>query len=136
MRQRYRLGLTTPIVKAGQTSAAILALVLTTGDAAAAPPAPEAFVYCSSPSTSPRGRGLIITAIFRSRSDVNFIANAFAGYLGSSYAPYGNGWVFPEDGPTCSSFVSRRAAENRRSLEISRIPQPTQTVFDVTFELS
>jgi hypothetical protein len=136
MRQRHRVGLTAPIVRTWQASAAIVALVLMTEAAAAAPPEPAVFVYCSSPSTSPRGRGLIVTAIFRSRSDTEFIANAFAGYLGSSYAPYGNGWIFPQDGPTCSSFATRRGAENRRSLEISRVPQPTQTVFNVTFELS
>ncbi len=109
------------------------ALALVAQPVVAAPPA--AFAYCSSPSTSPRGRGLIITPIFRSRSDTQFIANAFAGYLSSSYAPYGNGWVFPEEGPACVNFPTRRAAETQRNLEVSRAQQANQIIFIVTFQL-
>lgn len=109
--------------------------MLGTGATAAAAPAPPAFVYCKSPSTSPRGSGLIISAIFRSRSDMAFVKTAFVNYLRTSYAPYGNGWIFPELGPTCLSFTDRRKAEVQRGLDISRTPQPTQTVYNVTFEI-
>lgn len=99
------------------------------------PAKPESYVYCSASSVSPRGRGLIITAIFRSRSEVPFIESAFANYLLNSYAPYGNGWIFPPNGTTCLAFAERRKAEVRRARDISEVPQPTQTVFTVSFQL-
>lgn len=120
-----------PWVRSGLAGAAC---ALSAQSAIGAPP--SSFTYCSSPSISPRGRGLIITRIFSSRSDPKFIANAFARYLSNSYAPYGNGWSFPAEGPACTSFPTRRAAENQRNLETSRVTQPAETIFVVTFELS
>ncbi len=101
-----------------------------------ASPTPPAFVYCSAPSTSPRGPGLIITAIFRSRSNRQFLETAFENYLRRTYAPYGNSWMFPEDGSVCNSFDDRGEAQKRRALDVSRVPQPVQTVFNVSFELN
>ena len=98
-------------------------------------PAPAAFMYCSAPSSSPRGSGLIITAIFRSRSDQQFVATAFENYLRRSYAPYGNGWIFPERSAACARFDDRGDAEKRRALDISQVSQPARTVFNVSFEL-
>jgi hypothetical protein len=109
-------------------------MLLSAGPIVAAP-APAAFVYCKAPSTSPRGLGLIVTGIFRSRLDLNFVRTAFTNYLTNSYAPYGNGWIFPQAGTACNSFVYRRDAEIQRSLDISRVPQPTQLIFNVTFQI-
>lgn len=105
------------------------------GNSGEAAPAPIASVYCSAASTSPRGQGLIVTSIFRSRSDIAFVRSAFVNFLRTSYAPYGNGWVFSERAASCLSFVDRRKAEVQRSLDISRVPQPVQSIFPVTFEL-
>jgi hypothetical protein len=113
----------------------ITAAALFASASVVAAPAPPAFVYCTAPSTSPRGAGLIVTGIFRSRSEVAFIQTAFTNYLRSSYAPYGNGWMFPEQGATCLGFTERRKAEIQRNLDISHIPQPTQSIFNVTFQL-
>jgi hypothetical protein len=96
---------------------------------------PKQFVYCSAASNSPRGQGLIITQIFRSRSDIAFVRGAFVNFLRTSYAPYGNGWLFSERDASCSSFLDRRKAEIQRSLNISRVPQPVQSIFHVTFEM-
>lgn len=103
--------------------------------AAVAAPAPAAFVYCSAASNSPRGQGLIVTAIFSSRSDPAFVRSAFINFLRTSYAPYGNNWVFSEQGVFCPSFIDRRQAEVQRNLEVSRVPRPTQSIFPVTFEM-
>lgn len=116
-------------------SIAAMALAIATPVDAAPSTAPATFVYCSAASISPRGRGLIVTAIFRSRTDIEFIKSAFTNYLRTSYAPYGNGWVVPEHGVTCLDFIDQRKAELRRSLDISRIPQPAQSIFDVPFQL-
>ncbi|AJP74800.1 hypothetical protein [Sphingomonas hengshuiensis] len=96
---------------------------------------PTAYVYCTASSTSPRGQGLIVTSIFRSRSEPAFIRTAFANYLRTSYAPYGNGWVFSPLDVSCQAFEEKRMAETRRNLDISRVPQPQQTVFTVSFQL-
>jgi len=96
---------------------------------------PGVYVYCTAPSTSPRGAGLIVTSIFRSHSETSFIESAFANYLSNSYAPYGNGWIFPPDGIACQAFEERGKAEVRRARDISRVPQPKQTVFAVSFQL-
>jgi hypothetical protein len=101
--------------------------------AATAAPKPAAFLYCGAQSISPRGAGFIVTSVFRSRSDPQFVENAFINYLRSSYAPYGNGWIFREKSPFCSRFDERAKAEYERSLNISRVPQPTQSIFNVTF---
>lgn len=100
-----------------------------------AAPLPSTLAYCSVPSTSPRAPGLIITGVFPTRSDMTFVENAFANFLRGSYAPYGNGWVFLEAGVSCVNFTNRRSAEIQRSLDISRIPQPVQSIFPVTFQV-
>lgn len=118
--------------------ASLVAILLSMGAAcpvAAAAVPDRAYVYCTAPSTSARGEGLIVTAIFRSRSDQEFIQTAFTNYLRSSYAPYGNGWEFPERSPACRTFKKQRDAEIQRSLEISRIPQPVQSIYNVTFQI-
>lgn len=99
------------------------------------PSSREQFTYCSVPSDSPRGAGLIVTNIFSSRSNVGFIRTAFANYLRNSYAPYGNGWVFADPNAQCRAFERRRAAEDQRALDISRVAQPKDAVFYVNFEL-
>lgn len=114
-------------------AAAILAAGTLGPSAATAAPKPAAFLYCGAQSTSPRGAGFIVTSVFRSRSDPQFVENAFVNYLRSSYAPYGNGWIFREKSPFCSRFDDRADAEYERNLNISRIPQPTQAIFNVTF---
>lgn len=91
-------------------SIAAMALAIATPVDAAPSTAPATFVYCSAASISPRGRGLIVTAIFRSRTDIEFIKSAFTNYLRTSYAPYGNGWVVPEHGVTCLDFIDQRKA--------------------------
>jgi hypothetical protein len=103
------------------------------GAAQAASAGPQTYIYCSAPSTSPRGAGLIITAIFPSRLDPKFIEIAFTNYLHNSYASYGNGWIFKEGTPSCASFRDKDEAQYRRRLDISRIPQPAQSIFNVTF---
>lgn len=108
------------------------AIILTAAPVVAAP-VPAAFAYCTASSTSPRGFGLIVTGIFRTRSEPEFIRTAFVNHLRNSYAPYGNGWIF--SGSTCSSFTQRRDAEVQRSRDISRVPQPTQSIFNVTFQI-
>jgi hypothetical protein len=110
-------------------------LMLLSAGPITATPAPAAFVYCKAPSTSPRGLGLIVTGIFRSRSGLDFVSTAFTNYLRNSYAPYGNGWIFPQAGTACISFNYRHDAEIQRSLDISRVPQPTQSIFHVTFQM-
>lgn len=92
-------------------SIAAMALAIATPVDAAPSTAPATFVYCSAASISPRGRGLIVTAIFRSRTDIEFIKSAFTNYLRTSYAPYGNGWVVPEHGVTCLDFIDQRKAD-------------------------
>lgn len=100
----------------------------------AASPAPT-FVYCSAQSTSQRGPGLIVTTIFPARLELAFIRSAFVNYLRTSYAPYGNGWVFSEDQASCVGFPNRRRAEIQKALDVSRVPQPTQSVFTVSFQI-
>ena len=100
-----------------------------------AAPATTAYIYCTAQSTNPRGQGLIVTAVFRSRSETAFVESAFINFLRTSYAPYGNGWVFRERAVSCLSFAERRKAEIQRSLDISRVPQPIQSVFPVTFQI-
>lgn len=114
---------------------AVASVMLLSAGQIAAAPAPAAFVYCKAPSTSPRGLGLIVTGIFRSRSGLDFVRTAFTNYLRNSYAPYGNGWIFSQPGTACISFIYRRDAEIQRSLDISRVPQPTQSIFNVTFQM-
>lgn len=114
---------------------AIALAALSNATTLSAAPAPSTFVYCSAQSTSPRGQGLIVTAIFPSRSELAFIETAFTHFLRTSYAPYGNGWEFTERGVTCLNFIDRRKAEIQRSLDISRIPQPIQSIYPVTFQL-
>lgn len=94
-----------------------------------------AFVYCSAPSISPRGQGLILTKVFQSRSELAFVESAFANYLRTSYAPYGNGWIFTERQVVCVGFRNLRQAEVKRGLDISRVPQPTRSVYIVSFEI-
>lgn len=91
--------------------------------------------YCTAPSESPRGRGLIVTSIFRSGSDKEFVKTAFTNYLRTSYAPYGNGWIFSERNVSCQGFINRRLAEIQRSTDIGRVSQPTQSVFNVSFQI-
>ena len=114
---------------------ALAAATILVGSPASSAPSSAAFVYCSAASTSPRGPGLIVTSIFRSRSETEFVKSAFVNYLRTSYAPYGNSWMFTESRASCLSFDNLRKAEVRRSLEISRIPQPTQSIFPVTFQM-
>jgi hypothetical protein len=117
----------------GELMLLLAGMLLAAGNVVSAKP--EAFVYCTAPSTSPRAQGLIVTSIFRSRSETEFIESAFANYLRSSYAPYGNGWIFPPSGVECRVFRDRRKAEVRRAYDISLVPQPVQTVFTVSFQL-
>ena len=100
---------------------------------AAAPSAQPSFVYCSAISVSPRAPGLIVTSVFRARSDPQFVRSVFTNFLRSSYAPYGNGWIFQEAATACNSFKDRKEAEKRRRVDIARVPQPPQTIFNVTF---
>ncbi|MDG5488536.1 hypothetical protein NYR55_07905 [Sphingomonas sp. BGYR3] len=113
----------------------MLAAIELAGTAAAAQTVPPTLAYCSAPSTSPRGPGLIITGIFTTRSDMTFAKNTFTNFLRTTYAPYGNGWVFKEAQVSCVNFLNRRKAEIQRSLDISRVPQPVQSVFHVTFQV-
>lgn len=94
-----------------------------------------AFVYCSTPSNSTRGQGLILTSIFQSRSELAFVESAFTNYLRTSYAPYGNGWIFSERQTVCAGFHNRREAEIKRSLDMSRVPQPTRSIYIVSFQI-
>jgi hypothetical protein len=91
------------------------------------------YIYCSAPSTSSRGTGLIITSVFRSRSDRQFVVNAFTNYLRNSYAPYGNGWIFADGTPSCASFQKKNEAESQRQVDISHVPQPEQSIFNLNF---
>ena len=96
---------------------------------------PKDYVYCTAGSTSPKGPGLIVTALFQARSQTDFIETAFENYLKSSYAPYGNGWIFDEQSVSCEPFRRVRDAEVRRALLMSRVPQPKQSVYIVTFQI-
>jgi|TARA_A100001518_G_C1197712_1_gene41820 hypothetical protein len=116
------------------TLAPALTLLLLAAPTVATPSAHH-FVYCMTASTSPRGQGLIITEIFSSRSDPDFIRTAFSNFLRDSYAPYGNGWMFSERAVSCQAFDKRRNAEIQRSLNISRVPQPIQSVYNVIFQI-
>lgn len=100
-----------------------------------APPPREQFTYCSVPSDSPRGVGLIITNIFSSKSNSDYTRTAFSNFLRNSYAPYGNGWIFADPNVQCQVFARRRAAEVQRALDISRVAQPKDLVFYVNFEI-
>ncbi len=101
----------------------------------AAEPVSGAFVYCSVPSISPRGQGIIVTSIFRSRSEPDFIRTVFANYLRTSYAPYGNGWVFQEPSVSCTAFRDRRMAEIQRGQDIGQVARAAQSIFNVSFQL-
>lgn len=109
--------------------------MLTVSCILAAAPAKAAFVFCQAQSDSSRGRGLILSSIFEPRLATNlpWLRQAFTGFLGSTYAPYGNNWVFREQSARCDSFAERQDAIKSRDTLILQEQRGGQAVYYVTF---